>query len=84
MICVIIISAFLCVLAAVLRGNSRLGPALFGFAWLLYVVFFHLNSGKSSRGLKATAHSFVFFSLLATFFAVNLLPGMKSALHSYF
>jgi len=52
--------------------------------WMLYLLYLHLRKGPVPAVFSRTAHFLAFSSLIITFLAVNLLPGMKSALHSNF
>jgi ABC-type transport system involved in cytochrome c biogenesis permease subunit len=51
--------------------------------WLLYVLYFHCLTRKSLRRFAEPAQILAFVALLTTFFLVNLLPKLSSALHSY-
>jgi len=51
--------------------------------WTLYVVYFHCRASGRLRKYADTAQVFAFLALLTTFFLVNLLPRLSSALHSY-
>lgn len=49
----------------------------------LYLCYFHLRSLKASERWRIICHLTAFLALLTTFFVVNLLPKLASALHSY-
>ena len=51
--------------------------------WTLYVVYFHCRATPSLRPYALPAQVLAFTALLITFFLVNLLPRLGSALHSY-
>lgn len=51
--------------------------------WMLYVTFFHCRMHPGLKRYAAPVHIAAFAALLVTFFLVNLLPKLSSALHSY-
>lgn len=51
--------------------------------WTLYVVYFHSRLSPRTRRWAPTLQSVAFVALVITFLAVNLLPKLSSALHSY-
>jgi len=51
--------------------------------WTLYVVYFHCRLRPQLRRYVVPAQVAAFLALLTTFFLVNLLPKLASALHSY-
>ncbi len=51
--------------------------------WTLYLVYFHCRTSRRLRPYAGLAQGLAFAALLTTFFLVNLLPRLSSALHSY-
>lgn len=50
--------------------------------WMLYSIFLHIRRSPWKQQTDL-AHTLAFLALLATFFLVNILPKLSSALHSY-
>ncbi|MBT3380373.1 MAG: cytochrome c biogenesis protein CcsA [Lentisphaerae bacterium] len=51
--------------------------------WTLYLVYFHCRYSRPLQRYADLAQILAFLALLTTFFLVNLLPKLSSALHSY-
>lgn len=51
--------------------------------WILYLVYFHCRYSPRLQRYADLAQILAFLALLTTFFLVNLLPKLASALHSY-
>jgi ABC-type transport system involved in cytochrome c biogenesis permease subunit len=51
--------------------------------WVLYVVYFHCRHSNFFKKYTNVIHLLAYLALVITFLAVNLLPKMASAMHSY-
>lgn len=51
--------------------------------WTLYLIALHARRNPAYRRYADVGHALAFAALLVTFFLVNLLPRLASALHSY-
>jgi ABC-type transport system involved in cytochrome c biogenesis permease subunit len=51
--------------------------------WTGYLAYLHCGYDRKAAAWADVAQTFAFLALLWTFFLVNLMPGLASALHSY-
>lgn len=51
--------------------------------WFLYLAYFHARKSDAFKKHSTVIHIFAYLALVVTFLAVNLLPMMASAMHSY-
>jgi ABC-type transport system involved in cytochrome c biogenesis permease subunit len=51
--------------------------------WVLYVTYFHCRQSNFFKKYTNVIHLLAYLALVITFLAVNLLPKMASAMHSY-
>lgn len=51
--------------------------------WVLYIAYFHCRKSDFFQKYSKVIHLLAYLALVVTFLAVNLLPKMASAMHSY-
>jgi len=51
--------------------------------WFLYIAYFHCRKSDFFNKYSKVIHLLAYLALVVTFLAVNLLPKMASAMHSY-
>ena len=51
--------------------------------WFLYLTYFHAQKSAVLKKRSTVIHLLAYLALVVTFLAVNLLPKMASAMHSY-